>query len=345
MINHPLVSVVMPTYNRAEFLSESIESILKQTFKDFEFIIIDDGSTDNSDIILKSYAQKDSRIKIIKNKTNLGRSPSRNIGNAIAKGKYIAVMDSDDISLPNRLAVSVRYLEKNKPLTLVCHNYYTDNTQSSSNWMPTPQLNISLNVGVYPIHHILVKRDFLVNNAVYYDESLIFGEDYDLYRQIYQAGGKLAQINTALSKIRIHHSNPEEYYALSSPNINKIRAKFLSKFGINPNETLEWKTSDCLKFLYDTPFIHDLDREMIRLMYCTIKYGAKKDWIYIKHYDWLDYLVPTQDGKWALLHNQNKKCFIHFHPKYMQVFWETGEKEKYLKQANCYSIIEDLYHS
>lgn len=86
----PAISVVMPTYNDGEYLHDAIDSILNQTFTDFEFIIINDGSTDNTDAIISSYT--DPRIKYMKNAVNLGNAKTRNIGMEAAKGKYIAII-------------------------------------------------------------------------------------------------------------------------------------------------------------------------------------------------------------------------------------------------------------
>ena len=94
----PQVTVLMPVFNGEKYLAEAIESILNQTFKDFEFLIVDDGSEDRSAEIINSY--KDKRIKLLRNERNLGVSRSCNKGIKLAEGKYIARMDCDDISLP-----------------------------------------------------------------------------------------------------------------------------------------------------------------------------------------------------------------------------------------------------
>ena len=104
----PKVTVLMSVYNGERYLHESIESILNQTFKDFGFLIINDGSTDNTPKILKSY--KDQRIKIISNKNNLGLTKSLNKGIKLAKGEYIARQDVDDVSLSERLEKQVKFL-------------------------------------------------------------------------------------------------------------------------------------------------------------------------------------------------------------------------------------------
>ena len=120
MVNSPQVSVIMPVYNAERFLRLAIDSILGQTFSNFEFIIINDGSTDGSLKIIKSY--KDSRIHLI-SRPNKGLAPSLNEGLTRAKGQYIARMDADDISLPKRLAQQVDFLDQNPTVGLVGSNY------------------------------------------------------------------------------------------------------------------------------------------------------------------------------------------------------------------------------
>ncbi len=108
----PEISVVMAVYNREEYVSRAIESILNQTYKDFEFILVDDGSTDGSSDIIKHYAYKDKRIKYIR-QDNSGLAHARNAGANYAQGKYIAFMDDDDISIPERLEKQLRFIENN----------------------------------------------------------------------------------------------------------------------------------------------------------------------------------------------------------------------------------------
>lgn len=110
-MNEPLVSVVMVTRNADRFLAESIDSILGQSFRDFEFIIVDFGSTDKTKAIVSGYAARDSRIRLHE-VPNCGLSEARNAGCLLARGKYIAIMDADDISVPNRLTLEVDFMEK-----------------------------------------------------------------------------------------------------------------------------------------------------------------------------------------------------------------------------------------
>ena len=107
------VSVVMSVFNAEKYLAEAVDSILGQTSTDFELILIDDKSTDGSGKILTQYAQADPRVVILENRENMGLTKSLNRGLAVAKGEYIARMDADDISVPDRFAKQVAFLDEN----------------------------------------------------------------------------------------------------------------------------------------------------------------------------------------------------------------------------------------
>lgn len=117
-MSKPLVSVVMVTRNVERFLAEAIESILSQTFTDFEFIILDFGSTDSSKAIAASYAAKDSRIRLHEI-ASCGLTEARNASCRVAQGQYIAIMDADDVALPNRLALQVGFMEEHPQVGLL----------------------------------------------------------------------------------------------------------------------------------------------------------------------------------------------------------------------------------
>ena len=119
---NPEVSVVMSAFNSEEFISESINSILNQDFKDFEFNIIDDGSTDKTLSIINKYQKIDDRIKVI-NQKNFGLTKSLNNAVSIAKSNFIARIDADDISLPSRLSTQLKYLKSNSNLGFVFSNF------------------------------------------------------------------------------------------------------------------------------------------------------------------------------------------------------------------------------
>lgn len=112
----PLVSVVLCVYNQAAYLAEAMESILRQTFTDFELIVVDDASTDSSPEVIRRFS--DLRVRYTRNEHNLGHAGSLNRGFALARGRYLAIMDSDDISLPERLAHQVAFLESHPDVAL-----------------------------------------------------------------------------------------------------------------------------------------------------------------------------------------------------------------------------------
>ena len=179
----PIVSVVMPVYNtREEYLCEAIESILDQTFTDFEFIIVDDGSDERTKRIIDSYC--DDRIIVVTNIENIGITKSLNKGISIAKGKYIARMDSDDISSFDRFEKQVAYLESHPNINIL-GTYVYDGDQIRYEFSDISQkerrtLFILENVG--PIHpSVMIRKIFFDNNRIRYNEDFRFAQDYELW--------------------------------------------------------------------------------------------------------------------------------------------------------------------
>ena len=122
-MNNPLVTIFMAVYNVENFIKDSLESILNQTYKNFEFLIVNDASTDHSSEILQLYEKKDKRIRVIHNKHNMGIPYTRNIGLKEANGKYIAIMDADDIALPFRIEKQVLFMENNPEIDVLGTDY------------------------------------------------------------------------------------------------------------------------------------------------------------------------------------------------------------------------------
>jgi len=186
----PLVSVVMSCYNAGEILARAIESVLSQSFQKFEFIIIEDGSTDNTLDLLKAWSQKDDRIHLVLNEKNLGLAHSLNKGIAAATGKYIARMDADDKAHASRFEKQVTFLESNPSVDIVGTGIVQINQKGED-----------LGAILLPEHHKdIVKRAFkktmlfhptilarkeVFSNYGYYDNSLRWAEDSDLWLRIY----------------------------------------------------------------------------------------------------------------------------------------------------------------
>ena len=186
------ISVVMPTYNtEITILQEAVDSILSQTFRDFEFIIIDDCSTDDSYDYLQSLS--DERIRLIRNPQNLGITKSLNIGFKEAKGKYIARMDSDDISLPTRFEKQFAYMESH-PDVIVCGTGVkwigerSDIVRQKITDMDDYRIRtLFYNPG--PFHPTaFFNRELLLRYHIAYDERLPYAQDYNLWSDICRIG-------------------------------------------------------------------------------------------------------------------------------------------------------------
>ncbi|CAM4152977.1 glycosyltransferase family 2 protein [Gillisia hiemivivida] len=198
----PLISVILPVFNREEYIIESVESILKQTYTKIELIIIDDASNDETVKIISQFY--DSRIQLIKNKINLGVAASTNLGIRKAKGKYIAKMDSDDIALPTRLETQLTFMEENEDI-IVCG--------SNIEYFGAKKKIIK-----YKENHKAILVEMLLRNpfanptviirkeifdAYLYDESYKYGEDYEFWTRIGWEG-KMYNIQEVLLLYRVH---------------------------------------------------------------------------------------------------------------------------------------------
>ena len=233
-----LLSVVMSTYNRLQMLPEAVESVLTQSFGDFEFIIIDDNSTDGTFDYLHSLC--DDRIKLFKNVENRGCTFNYHIAQNIAKGKYIAHIDDDDISLPARFEKQISFLESNKEISLLGTFIETFGENQRPSWVfYTEPEKIDLCMNFYnPICHssITYRKDFVDKNFINYNLACKCAQDYDFYKQILFAGGKLANINEVLVRYRMHSNRLTDIRASQqiqidvAENVKKeLQLRFLSK--------------------------------------------------------------------------------------------------------------------
>jgi glycosyltransferase involved in cell wall biosynthesis len=221
----PIVSVIMPVYNAAEFLPQSIESVLNQTFSNFEFIIVDDASTDNSWKIIKSYASKDKRIIPIKNRINLGVSLTSNIAISIAKGKFLARMDADDISLPHRLEQEINFLTTNPSVIAVggqCTIIDEFNRPLGKKTFPTLPSDLRKMIfWAIPMQQpsMMVNLSRLPKNFTWYSQNKSSAEEVDLFFH-FMSFGDIANLNDEVLLYRhlsnsLSHRNPKETFKLT----------------------------------------------------------------------------------------------------------------------------------
>lgn len=235
------ITVIMSVYNeKKSYLKESIESILKQSFSDFEFIIIDDGSNGSyTREILQEYEKKDGRIKIYKNKENLGLTKSLNIALAIAKGKYVARIDSDDIAELKRLEKQLNFMEKNPDYAL-CGSwvYFIDENSKiigeKKCFSQYEKIRKKIIYYNFLIHSSFFFRRDLAVKLGGYNEEIKKAQDYDFILKL-SARHPVAAIPEFLGSFRLHPKSisaksrkKQEWFALIA-RFNAIRRYGYSK--------------------------------------------------------------------------------------------------------------------
>ena len=196
------VSIITPSYNSEKYISETIESVLTQTYKNWEMIIVDDASSDDSLQIIEQYAQKDDRIKVIKSKQNMGPAKARNRAIEEAKGKYIAFLDSDDVWFPEKLEKQIKFLTENS-LVLTYSAYET--MDEDSKYINTRDIQTTIT------YADMLKSNHIGNLTGIYDVDF-FGkktmkehghEDYILWLELMKQVESTKGIPEPLAKYRI----------------------------------------------------------------------------------------------------------------------------------------------
>jgi len=246
-----LLTVVMPVYNGAGFLlRESIESILDQDFQKFEFIIIDDGSTDESHAIISHYAACDQRIRVITNKNNCGIVAALNRGILAARSKLIARMDCGDFSFPDRLTTQYEFMTTHPEHVLVSSQVvWTDDADRILRTTTFPTDDVSIRQKLFTKDNVLMHPAVmfrLLPNMLYHERSC--AEDYDLWLRL-SLSGKLHIIDRPLLKVRLNAQGTT--YSRKIMQIRTVdaihvefRERFLKKHG---------------EYVYDVPVLGSLE--------------------------------------------------------------------------------------
>lgn len=208
MSNKPLVSVVMPVRNGEAFIRKAIESILSQTYRNLEFIIIDDGSTDRTNQIIKQF--NDSRIQLIEFETPKGIVDGLNIGLRKAKGDFIARMDADDISLPNRIEKQVAYMQHNPDVGVLGTQYKAINGRTRK--LPLTHNEIKwhlLNASPFVHPSVMFRTQVVREHELYYDKAFEYAEDLELWVRAARVT-QLSNLPEALIKYRFHQGTHKQ---------------------------------------------------------------------------------------------------------------------------------------
>lgn len=237
---NPLISVIMPVFNREKIIAESVESILEQTYRNIELIIVDDGSTDSTLNIVKKLSEKDSRIQILKQK-NCGPASARNNAIHRAKGDYIAIADSDDISLPTRISKQISVMQENEDI-VVCGSGFIE-IDEFGNQIKAVEVALdsnAINLDMYvrcPFGHstCMMRADVLKKVGGYHE--LKFAEDYELWTRL-KDEGRLFNLSDRLCLYRVH-----------SDSVTNGGASENAKCALGVKDTL-WKNPPHVNLIY-----------------------------------------------------------------------------------------------
>ena len=238
----------MPVYNGEKYVAEAIESILHQTLTDFEFLIVDDGSSDGSAAIIQEFAERDPRVRFIQLSENNGEAAARNTGVARATGKYITGMDSDDVSLPQRLERQAAYLDAHASIRAVGvshQNCREDLTRYATHPLPTshPIMVFHLTLftrTVMKSSPMMLRREYLDRQPPY-DPTIIQGSDVDLYLHLLSdKRTRYANIPDELYLYRRHgNTMNKRNEAIVRKIVIDVRCQALRRLG-EPGRAVEW---------------------------------------------------------------------------------------------------------
>jgi glycosyltransferase involved in cell wall biosynthesis len=228
-----LVSVLLPVYNSENYLKEALDSVLNQTVQNFEIIIIDDGSTDNSKAnIIDIY--KDQRIHYYRNEKNLGLPQTLNLGLKKCKGKFIARMDADDISFPNRFEKQIEFLESNRDIALVGSAYISLKGNKNMGFRPQvtnhKKLKSKLLFGNNICHpSVMFNSTFINKHDLFYDPKFRYAQDYNLWTKLILKGYKLDNISEPLIYYRRTKENSDAIKStITNLNFQRTIEKYIS---------------------------------------------------------------------------------------------------------------------
>lgn len=263
MKNKSLISIVMPTYNVADYLEESLKSVVVQSYTEWELIICDDGSTDGTLSILDLWSLKDDRIRIIKNKENQGISIALNNCLAIARGKYIARCDGDDVMVRDRLERQLEFLLENPSIDLVGTSFVSMNRYGAilrkETYFSGSNLLESLVRYVNPVSHIWLAKKEVYDVVGGYRLSSV--EDYDFILRCLKLGFKIDNMQDFIGmQIRVREDNTVSKYGLTQ----RVLFNYARKLAKNPQQSYNINKEKLLRsfgknsFFSKTHYISDI---------------------------------------------------------------------------------------
>lgn len=285
----PKISVVMPVFNSEEYLSTAIESVIDQSFEDFEFLIIYDDSNDKSLKIIESYALIDPRIKIIKG-DNDGISGALNKGFDFSKGKFIIRMDADDICMNNRFKEQLKHVIENDLDICGSHSIIINNLGCANGFFTAPISHDSCTLALafeVPFSHpsVIIRKDFIDKHYLRYRRSkFIKAEDYDLWIRMHERGAKFGNNNKALIKYRVLDNSLSRLNTKNVMRDTKVLSNNFFKLNYDLNlknvESILAQSNSKERILVGRFLVTNLTRLRFKKI-CLLKYIRFKEIIYV----------------------------------------------------------------
>ncbi len=234
----PAVTVLMPLYNSAPWVGEAIQSILSQTFSDFELLVINDGSTDRSAEVVRAIS--DPRIRLVENESNIGLIATLNRGTELARGDLIARLDSDDVAELRRLEWQTAFLAAHPEVAVLGGDTRFFGGVSGRGRYPAhpDEVRATLLFDTAFAHPtVMMRRSLFVDHGVRYPAELVHAEDYGLWCRLTELGFRMANLPHVLVRYRCHGQQVgAKYSADQFKNANLLRRRQLSQLGIEPTD-------------------------------------------------------------------------------------------------------------
>jgi glycosyltransferase involved in cell wall biosynthesis len=319
--SNPVVSVVTAAYNvLPRDLHRSIRSILSQTYKDFELIIVDDASTDDTLKFVEAYAEKDDRVVVIRNKKNLGAGSSRNVGVGQARGEYIAIMDSDDFAHPRRLYEQISFLHNNPSVGLLGTAYQTI-SESGRKIQTVPRFETDTLIR----WEMLLNSPFIHSSVMYkrelflqmggYSEKFPVSHDYDLFLRLSEIT-KMACLNRVLT-----------YFQINSKGLSKTRKE------------IQFDLATHISHRAITQLMGEgyMDFDETKALREYLNYGKEfdnKDELMDKYLG----LSATFSNKFGISRLQKRQIHYHIYSRLLWNWWNSTGKYKLSGLKDLYQI-------
>ena len=333
----PLVSVIVLTYNRQDMLPRALDSVLNQTYKNIEVIVINDASTDETAKVLQKYESKDSRVRVVTNEINRGIVYNRNLGLELSKGEYIAWQDDDDISEPNRIEEQLKYMQSHSNIVILGTDVSLLGTKRMVYMWPTEvdpyEAEIAFLIGRLPVAlaTAMWKSDFIKKHNIKFNPDIPLSEDFAIYDKVLANGGKIMTLRKTLYQYRVHRSNPDDYYET----IGDLQKSFYRERWNRFFPDTKYPETYCLRLKYAKENNRHFKQEVLDKMYAkhckTATFDPSSYSIIITHQDDEEepIVVSKNNAKfWSNKLQKNGKIVSYNKEKKVNILWEDEKAEK-----------------